>query len=127
MRILDTISRESYRKADISAQIGDIEIRRKNYEEALDYYNKALVIYLDLDDNVYVSNSYLNIGDTYLSLNNNVKAKEFLEKGLKIGRKYKITNNIWVQITTNKIKNKYSCPKKISYKYSKIFRASSTE
>lgn len=99
LRILDTISREPYRKADISAQIGDIEIRRKNYEEALGHYNRALAIYLGLNDNVYVSNSYLNIGDTYLSLNDNVKAKEFLEKGLKISRKYKIKDNIYKALT----------------------------
>ncbi|GAA4898283.1 hypothetical protein GCM10023311_23920 [Flaviramulus aquimarinus] len=99
LRVLDTIPRETYRKADINSQIGDIEIRRQNYNEALKYYNEALKVYLELNDNIYVSNSYMNIGDTYIKLNNKIKGKEFLEKGLKISRTYNIKDNIYKSLT----------------------------
>lgn len=100
LRVLDTIPRETYRKADINSQIGDIEIRRQNYNEALVYYNKALKVYLELNDNIYVSNSYLNIGDTYIKLNNKIKGKEFLEKGLIIARTHNIKDNIYKSLTS---------------------------
>ncbi|MFI1771387.1 tetratricopeptide repeat protein [Thalassobellus citreus] len=99
LRVLDTIDKETYRKADINSQIGDIEIRRKNYNEALRYYNKALKVYLELNDNIYVSNSYLNIGDTYIKLDNEIKGKDFLEKGLKIARTHNIKDNIYKSLT----------------------------
>ncbi|GAA3606061.1 tetratricopeptide repeat protein [Flavivirga amylovorans] len=100
LNILDTIDREPYRKADINIQIGDIEIRRKNYYEAIDYYNKALKVYIELNDNIYTSNTYINLGSTYIDIDNKVKAKKYLEKGLKIARTYEIKDNIYKALTS---------------------------
>nr|WP_321235373.1 tetratricopeptide repeat protein [uncultured Psychroserpens sp.] len=99
LRVLDTIPRETYRKADIYSQIGDIEIRREYYQDAIGYYEKALEVYMILNDNIYISNSYNNIGNAYINLNENEKAKTYLKKGLKIAREYDIKDNIYNALT----------------------------
>ncbi|MDH7447998.1 tetratricopeptide repeat protein [Aquimarina sp. 2201CG14-23] len=94
LRILDTIDREPYRKADINSQIGDIEARRHNLLQAIQYYQDALKIYTETNDNIYISNTHIKIGESYQSLGKLDKAKEHIELGLHIAIKYNIKDNI---------------------------------
>ncbi|WP_350285736.1 tetratricopeptide repeat protein [uncultured Croceitalea sp.] len=94
LKVLDTIDREVYRKADINSQIGDIEMQRGNFVAAIAYYKKALTVFVETEDNIYVSNTHIKIGDAYASSNNYKKAKEYLELGLKLAREYDIKDNL---------------------------------
>ncbi|SEL61248.1 Tetratricopeptide repeat-containing protein [Aquimarina amphilecti] len=94
LRILDTIDREPYRKADINSQIGNIEARRNNIHQAIKYYNNALNIYIETNDNIYISNTYIKIGESYQSLKNYKEAKKNISLGLDIAKKYNIKDNI---------------------------------
>lgn len=100
LRVLDTITRETYRKADIYSQIGDIEMQREYYQDAIGYYEKALKVYNLLNDNIYISNTYNNIGNAYINLNENKKAETYLKEGLAIARQYEIKDNIYSALTS---------------------------
>ncbi|RED49416.1 tetratricopeptide repeat protein [Seonamhaeicola aphaedonensis] len=90
LKILDTINRETYRRADLNAQIGNIEIQRNQNESAITYFLKALATYTELNDNIYMCNTYLNLGAAYINLKAYDKAKEHLEASLKIAKTHNI-------------------------------------
>lgn len=90
LKILDTINRETYRRADLYAQIGNIEIQRNNNENAIAYYSRALKTYTSLNDNVYMCNTYMNIGAAYINLEDYDNAKQNLFKSLEIAKSYHI-------------------------------------
>jgi tetratricopeptide (TPR) repeat protein len=66
LRILDTVTQEPWRKADILRGIGRIELDRKNFKESLIYLNKALDVYKDNNDNIWQAYTLTDIGNNYL-------------------------------------------------------------
>lgn len=86
---------EYYKKASLSADtiscavyfnlIGDIYIRKSDYNRALENYNEALKIMLSTtsENNIYTAAIYNNIGGVY-STKNYDKALEYYTKALKI-------------------------------------------
>tara|TARA_R110000868_G_scaffold27304_1_gene103921 strand:- start:28 stop:1896 length:1869 start_codon:yes stop_codon:yes gene_type:complete len=93
LRILDTIDAEPYRKADINIQLGNIEEKRGNREQAIKFYKKALDIFIETDDFVYQSNAYLNLGFTYFNMKNYDSALYNLNKGVELAKKYRLKGN----------------------------------
>ena len=57
---------------------------KEDYENALTYLLQASEIAQIIGDNVFLSQSYNDLGATYLDINNYSKAIEFLQKSLKI-------------------------------------------
>jgi tetratricopeptide (TPR) repeat protein/DNA-binding CsgD family transcriptional regulator len=90
LKILDTLDTKPYMEADIIRKIGHIQFNLKNYEESIEYYGKALNIYLETDDNVFASEALIDIGASYLDLNKNNTAIENFEKSIKLAEKYNI-------------------------------------
>lgn len=99
LKILDTLETEPYMEADIVRKIGHIQFNLKNYEEAIDYYKKALKVYLETDDNVFASEAYVDIGAAYLDLHKSDKAIENFEESIKLSEKYNIEGTAAVAYT----------------------------
>ncbi len=66
------------------ASLGVVFSEENNYSIALENYQKALHIYLELNDKVGISKAYNNIGIVYKSERNNTKALEYLKKAATI-------------------------------------------
>lgn len=80
LKILDTLDKRPYMEADILRKIGHVQFNLKNYEESIEYYNKALKVYIETDDNVFASEALVDIGASYLDLNKNKKQLKILKK-----------------------------------------------
>jgi tetratricopeptide (TPR) repeat protein len=90
LRILDTINREIYRRADIYVQLGSIEHTRNKYDSALEYYQKALQIFINTDDEVYQSNTYLSMGRVFYDTKIYKQAIVYLEKARTLAEKHRL-------------------------------------
>jgi tetratricopeptide (TPR) repeat protein len=66
------------------ASLGVIFSQESNYYEALENYEKALKLYIEIDQKSSISKAYNNIGIVYKSRRNNKKAIEYFKKALKI-------------------------------------------
>lgn len=66
------------------ASLGVIFSQESNYYEAIENYEKALKIYIEIDQKSSISKAYNNIGIVYKSRRNNAKAIEYFKKALKI-------------------------------------------
>jgi tetratricopeptide (TPR) repeat protein len=72
------------------ASLGVVFSEENNYSTALENYQKALHIYLELNDKVGISKAYNNIGIVYKSERNNAKALEYLKKAATIQEESKL-------------------------------------
>ncbi len=90
LKILDTVSQEPWRKADVLRQIGRIEHARENYQESIIYLKKALKVYEETNDNIWQGYTLDDIGLNYLNLKKFDKAKVYFNKSIDIAKK----NNI---------------------------------
>ncbi len=86
LKILDTIPREPYRKADVLRNIGKLNTRQGNQKGALDYFGQALETYLEIEDYVYAASTYTDMGSVHSDLGDENKALEFHKKGLEISQ-----------------------------------------
>ena len=66
------------------ASLGVIYSQEGNYYVALEHYQKALKLYLEIEDKNSISKAYNNIGVVYKSQLNPNKALEYFKKALKI-------------------------------------------
>jgi len=66
------------------ASLGVIYSQEGNYYVALENYQNALKIYLEIDDKNSISKAYNNIGVVYKSQENKPKALEYFKKALAI-------------------------------------------
>lgn len=66
------------------ASIGVIASEENNYSVALEQYQKALKIYLEIGQKNNISKAYNNIGIVYKSQGNNTKALHYFKKALQI-------------------------------------------
>ena len=64
--------------------MGLIYYEIKNYNKALEYYERSLKLKLNIDDKIGIASSLNNIGIIHLVLDNYEKALEYYEKSLKI-------------------------------------------
>ena len=79
-------SNKSFKKglARALASLGVIYSQEGNYYVALENYQNALKIYLEIDDKNSISKAYNNIGVVYKSQENRPKALEYFKKALAI-------------------------------------------
>ncbi|WP_299114859.1 tetratricopeptide repeat protein [uncultured Winogradskyella sp.] len=88
LKILDTVKQEPWRKTDLLRQIGRIELSRQNFEESLEYLNKALKVYQDTNDNIWSAYTLTDIGNNYLDSKKYDEAENTYIKSLKIAEEY---------------------------------------
>jgi len=93
LKVLDTIEREPFRKADILRSIGSIEFAQGNYEESIPYYNRAMNVYINTSDYLFQSYILNDLGLTYVEMGKLDVAQEKYENSLQLSRKYKFMNN----------------------------------
>ncbi len=104
-------------KADFLLEIGNVYKNEYIHDKALDYYNQALILFENTDDEIKIANTLYNIGLVHKSLRNYDKTIDAFEKALiireKIGDKTEITkvlNNLG-----NAYKYKGNFDKSVSY------------
>jgi len=88
LKVLDTFKRDPYRKADIRRRIGHIQYNIKNYKESIRYYEQALKVYLEIDDNVYASETYVDIGTSHREIEEYDAAIENFKKSIDLTEKF---------------------------------------
>ena len=76
--------------ADALNNIGMVQLRQRNNEEALQNFSRALDINRELKRNAEMASTILNIGAVYATLHNTAKAEAQYRKALEIARKSKL-------------------------------------
>ncbi|UWX56447.1 tetratricopeptide repeat protein [Maribacter litopenaei] len=90
LQILDTLETKPYMEADILRKIGHIQYNLQNYRESIEYYEKALKVYLETNDNVFAAETYIDIGASNLDMGNVIEAIENFKSGIQISEKYNL-------------------------------------
>ncbi|QXP54691.1 tetratricopeptide repeat protein [Cellulophaga sp. HaHa_2_95] len=90
---IDSLHTDPLTKADIVARLGEIQYNTENYEASIPYYYQALEVYIAVDDNIWQSNMYLQIGTSLAALQDYEKALEYFFKSLKIAKNFGLTSN----------------------------------
>ncbi|WP_036385128.1 tetratricopeptide repeat protein [Muricauda sp. MAR_2010_75] len=93
LAVLDTIAEEPFRRADILRGVGRINYDQENYETALDYFDQALSVYRQTEDNLYQSYTLNNMGNTYSSMGETEAAIEHYQKSLVISKAFNYEDN----------------------------------
>ena len=74
--------------------IGGIYLKQDNFEDAEPIIREALDKALNLDDQFYISSSYLNLGALEFKLNELPKAEKNLKKALNIASSYNLKSSV---------------------------------
>ena len=106
LRILDTISEQPVRKADLLRQMGHINWDQDNTEKAIDYYLKAQEIYKEASDYLYQSYILSDIANVRWTQGQYDEALSYFRQALALGEKYNYTE--MVGICNNNIGALYS-------------------
>ncbi|WP_289644648.1 tetratricopeptide repeat protein [Maribacter aestuarii] len=99
LQILDTLDTEPYMQADILRKIGHIQYNLKNYQESIDYYEKALKVYLATDDNVFAAEAYIDIGASFLDMGEKEMAISNFKYAIELCEKYNLEGTAAVGYT----------------------------
>ncbi|WP_179009174.1 tetratricopeptide repeat protein [Winogradskyella forsetii] len=74
--------------------IGGIYLKQKRYKDAKPKINEALDMALHLDDQFYITDSYLNLGQLELEMNQLTSAEKHLKKALNIATSYNLKSSV---------------------------------
>jgi tetratricopeptide (TPR) repeat protein len=77
-------------KADVNTLIGEIYLKKKNYEESVSYFDKAIGLYLKIKVGFKLPVIYKLLGKAYLGLNNTDLAQEYYDKAFELLAKNRI-------------------------------------
>lgn len=94
IRVLDTIDRDIYRRADVYRNISKLNAKQNSFEQALEYLFKALEIYKKTDDNLFEAYTLNDIGNTYHFLENHEEAIKYYEKSIQLSKVHDIKDNL---------------------------------
>ena len=98
LKILDTVQKEPWRKADLKRQIGRIEYARENYPSSILYLQDALRLYEETNDNVWQAYTLNDIANSYYDLDSLDTAINYYNKALVIAEEYELVDtqaNVW--------------------------------
>jgi len=93
LKILDTINKEPFRKADLYRQLGRINYFQGNYPQSIDNFEEALEIYKNTADNLYQSYTLVDIGNIYVELEDFERALAYYNKSKTISEEFEFTDN----------------------------------
>jgi tetratricopeptide (TPR) repeat protein len=88
LNVLDTIPRDIFRQGDVYRNIAKLNYQEKDFEDALTYLDKANDIYENVDDYLFQSYVWTDIGNVYLAMKQYDNAIESYKKGLAIAESY---------------------------------------
>ncbi|MGB0524250.1 MAG: CHAT domain-containing protein [Flammeovirgaceae bacterium] len=78
----------NFSMGSVCNNIGESYYALGNYSKALAWHKKSLAIRLQIDDHPYRTNSYDNLGITYLQLGDLENAEHYLKKGYQLRTKF---------------------------------------
>lgn len=96
LKLFDSLSSKSntlqlkIHTATAAVRVGYAEMGLQNYKKALDYFNRALRIYKDIDDVVHMGHTYADIGNVHLEQEEYDKAIENYSKTLSISKEKEV-------------------------------------
>ncbi|MDT0539795.1 tetratricopeptide repeat protein [Croceitalea sp. P059] len=93
LKVLDTIDKEPFRKADILMDIGKINYSQGNYNQSIEYYNQALEIYENTTDYLYQAYLLNHMANTYVELGALEIALKTYQQSLTISKKFNYLNH----------------------------------
>jgi tetratricopeptide (TPR) repeat protein len=93
LRVLDTISKEPFRKADLHIQLGNINYDQGNYDLAIENMEKAYTVYVETDDKVYQAYTLTDIGNTLVQMEELDKAISYYKKSKALGEEVNLDDN----------------------------------
>ena len=96
LRILDTISEQPVRKADLFRRMGHINWDQDNTEKAFDYYQKAQKIYIEASDYLYQAYVLSDMGNIRWAQKQYEEALSYFREALALGEKYNYTEMVGV-------------------------------
>src|SRR6056297_2141937 len=86
--VLDTIPRDIFRQGDVYRNIAKLNYQENDFEDALVYLNKANTVYEKVDDYLFQSYVWSDIGNTYLAMKQFEDAIKSYKHGLNIIQEY---------------------------------------
>jgi tetratricopeptide (TPR) repeat protein len=98
LKVLDTVQKEPWRKADLKRQIGRIEYARENYSSSIRYLKDALKLYEETDDNVWQAYTLNDIANSYYDSDSLDTAINYYNKALELAEQYELLDtqaNVW--------------------------------
>tara|TARA_Y100001933_G_scaffold52185_1_gene51148 strand:+ start:5293 stop:7146 length:1854 start_codon:yes stop_codon:yes gene_type:complete len=93
LKVLDTISKEPFRKADITRDIGKLNLNQGNSNASIKYFEEALRIYEESSDNLYMAYTLMDIGNAYKDIGDYEKAIHHYQKSISISEKNNYPDN----------------------------------
>ena len=93
LKVLDTIDREPFRKADLYRQLGKVNYYQGNYTKSIENFNLALGVYEDTADNLYKAYTMVDIGNSYVEMEEHEKALEYYQRSKAISEKFGFDDN----------------------------------
>ena len=81
--------------AKINSDIGNVLLQQKKFEEALDYYQSAVEVFLNANDSDALAATYGNMGAAYRELKNYPTSEVYYLKSVQIAKKGRLNN--WLQ------------------------------
>jgi tetratricopeptide (TPR) repeat protein len=81
------LEKHHFSKSDLASaytNIGTINIQMKHFEEANEYFQKALIIRKEINDTEGIANSLYNIGINYSNLERYTESINYLNRGMQI-------------------------------------------
>ncbi|MDO1511175.1 tetratricopeptide repeat protein [Maribacter confluentis] len=88
LKTMDTIAIKTYHKADVLSNIGSLHNTQGNYDKALKYFDKAMQVYIETNDNLYQATTLVDIGNVFDSKKEYYLAIEKYEEALEISNNY---------------------------------------
>ncbi len=93
LKVLDTIDKEPFRKADLYRQLGRINYFQGNYQKSINDFEEALEIYKSTADNLYQSYTLVDIGNIYVELDDYEGALFYYNKSKTISEEFEFIDN----------------------------------
>ena len=93
LKVMDTIDKEPFRKADLYRQLGKINYFQGSYVKSIQNFEEALEVYRDTDDNLYQAYTLTDIGNSYTEMNDYEKALEFYRQSKDISEEFGFADN----------------------------------
>ncbi len=88
LTIYDSLDIRTYHKADLFRNLGKLHSVMANNEKAITYFEKAITVYERLEDNYFLSNTLVDIGNVYSSQKKHAAAIKKYQESLEMALAY---------------------------------------
>lgn len=82
----DSLRITTYHRADLFRNLGKLHSVQQNYQTAIEYFNKAIAVYHDLEDNFFHANTLVDVGNVHAALKQFETAIEKYQASLQLAQ-----------------------------------------